>query len=294
MMLLTEEELELLPTEEDVAFYREHGYYISKRLFSGEEIDAAVAGADRFYAGGLDPSGLPEIEGFMRRHYFPNEGYGSKLRKHDYASFCCRPLAHLVRHHLIGAIAARLAGTPAIRLWHDQLLYKPPAGNQSSVNVGWHTDRGYWQLCTSEEMLTAWIPFHDSDEEIGTITMVDGSHLWPDNTAALDFFDGNLEGLETRFNTGGKPVVKVPMLLRKGQVSFHHCLTIHGSGPNRTQRPRRSVAVHLQDDANRYRQVPGPGGAPFYHFNADLAPRVHGVPDFTDPEAFPLLYDERG
>ena len=37
-----------------------------------------------------------------------------------------------------------------------------------------------------------------------------------------------------------------PALLRPGGVSFHHCLTYHGSGPNLSGRPRRSFALHMR------------------------------------------------
>ena len=32
-----------------------------------------------------------------------------------------------------------------------------------------------------------------------------------------------------------------------GQVSFHHPLTFHGSGPNTSDRLRRSLAIHFMD-----------------------------------------------
>ena len=35
--------------------------------------------------------------------------------------------------------------------------------------------------------------------------------------------------------------------MRAGQVSFHHPLTFHGSGANRSKRLRRSLAVHFVD-----------------------------------------------
>ena len=40
----------------------------------------------------------------------------------------------------------------------------------------------------------------------------------------------------------GQEAVQVPAVLRRGQVSFHHNRAIHGSGPNRSARPRRSMA----------------------------------------------------
>ena len=58
---------------------------------------------------------------------------------------------------------------------NGMLLYKPvEPPNGKPANVGWHTDRGYWKTCTSANMLTAWIPFHDCDERMGTITMIEG------------------------------------------------------------------------------------------------------------------------
>jgi ectoine hydroxylase-related dioxygenase (phytanoyl-CoA dioxygenase family) len=108
-------------------------------------------------------------------------------------------LAHIGRNPILGAIASRLTNSPEIRLWHDQLLLKPPDKADVKSNVGWHTDRGYWKPCSSALMVTAWIPFHNCDEEMGTITMIDGSHRWPDNTRKLNFFSNDLEGLEREF-----------------------------------------------------------------------------------------------
>lgn len=162
---------------------------------------------------------------------------------------------------------------------------------QNRENVGWHTDRRYWKSCTSEQMLTVWIPFHDCDEQMGTITMIDRSHLWPDQTDALDFFNHDLAALEKQFHTGGHQVLKVPVALRKGEVSFHHCRTIHGSGPNLTNQPRRALAVHMQDGSNRYREFRHPDGTLASHNNDRLVRRQeNGFPDYTDPDICPCLW----
>lgn len=284
-MSLTPQQAALLPTDDDVRAYQEHGWYLSQAIFSEDEIDAARRGSERFYARDLDGPGLPGLERFT-----PTGEYGPGLRKHDYASFFNKDLTALVRHPLLAAVAARLAGTPEIRLWHDQLLFKPSDDPQKKTNVGWHTDRGYWKTCSSANMLTAWIPFHDCDADMGTITMVDGSHHWPDNTETLDFFSSDLEGLEKRFDSGGRSVVKIPMNLKKGQVSFHHCLTIHGSGPNRSPNPRRSIAVHLQDAANHWQEYHYPDGRLATHDDDTLVRRRDGHPDYTDPAVCPTLF----
>jgi len=250
-----------------------------------EEIDAVLKGSERFYAVVVM---VPENEALAR--FKPTGNYGDRLRKHDYSSFFRPELAWLVRHPLLGAVAAQLSGSPSIRLWHDQLLYKPTDHPDRKANVGWHTDRGYWKTCTSSEMLTAWIPFHECTEEMGTITMVDGSHRWPDNTENLNFFSSDLDGLEKEFTTGGNPVIKTPINLAKGQVSFHNYLTIHGSGPNRTPQPRRSIAVHLQDESNRYRKFYRRNGELAHHCNDDLTRKINGESDYTDPNICPTLF----
>jgi len=168
---------DLLPSDEDVATYRERGYYVSKVILDEQVIDAAIAGADRFYAGDVDEPIAPVPDLFM-----PTGSY-SGLRKHDYARMLNRDLERLVLQPIIGAIAARLSGSSSIRLWHDQLLFKPPDSPGTLTNVGWHTDRGYWQCCSSDNMLTAWIPFHDCDASMGTVTMVPGSQLWTTRAA---------------------------------------------------------------------------------------------------------------
>jgi ectoine hydroxylase-related dioxygenase (phytanoyl-CoA dioxygenase family) len=287
-MQLSPEDRKLLPTADDIRFYQEHGYFVTKKIFTDAELDAAAAAADRYYAGQRTnmPGDKPMQWGWKAEH-------GDTLRKNDWSTLQNPDLMKLVKKPILGAIGAQLAGTNIIRLWHDQLLWKPTDKPNQKANVGWHTDRGYWKTCSSPRMLTAWVPFHDCDEEMGSISFVDGSNLWPDNTENLNFFSNDLEGLEKQFVTGGKPVVKVVPALKKGQVTFHSCLTIHGSGPNKSPRPRRSMAVHMQDASNRWQEFKHKDGKIAAHGN-DMFDRKdeRGLPDYTDPEMHPVLWEE--
>jgi ectoine hydroxylase-related dioxygenase (phytanoyl-CoA dioxygenase family) len=76
--------------------------------------------------------------------------------------------------------------------------------------------------------------------------------------------------------------------LGRGDVTFHHCGTVHGSGPNHTDRPRRSMAIHLQPADNVW--TAGPGGEPAYHRNDELVGTVDGHPDYADPRLCPQLW----
>lgn len=283
---LRPEESALLPTERDLAFYREHGYWTTPhRVFSDAELDLAIAGQERYYRGERDRE-LPP--GATMLNWTPGT---PGLRKSDYASLQNRELATVVRKPLLSAIAAILAGADEIRLWADQLLLKPPTPPGEVTRIGWHADRNYWMTCSSEEMLTAWVPFTDVDRTMGTMMMVDGSNRWPDQPVNLfQFFETDMEGQEKTFVTGGAEIRKIPIELPRGHVSFHHFRTIHGSDSNRSTRDRRALAIHLQPGDNRFVRRTLPDGSSAYHLNDYLVGSQDGSPDYADPDICPVLY----
>lgn len=274
-------------TDEDVAFYRRHGWWISPPIVPPSVLDAAERGMARFYAGEIDHE-LALRDGRPFRPGWKPGDPEDVLRKNDDASLMVDELAVLVHTPAIAAVAARLSGAAGIRLWHDQLLFKPVDAPGVAGNVGWHTDRQYWQTCTSEEMLTAWVPFHDVDETTGAVTFLDGSHLL--DLPRGDFFGQDLDALRDALGPAAAGLEARTVVMRRGQVSFHHCRTVHGSGPNRSAHPRRVLAIHLQPSDNRYRDAVGPDGAPLHHTNDALVRLVDGVPDYADPAWCPELW----
>ena len=288
---ITPEQEALLPTETDIAFYEEHGWYISPKIIPDEIIDRAIAGAERFYRGERDGT-LPVATGYT--NWTPEDG--DIVRNNEFVSLQNQELRELALLPVIGAIAARLARTHEIRLLDDQLVYKPPFSSKRKIKttVGWHSDRAYWGTCTSDKMLTAWIPFHDCDESRGPLVVLDKSHRWSGLEDMRHFNDSGMENWENQFRSEGKEVVKVPMNLKKGQLSFHHCWTIHGSYPNISNLHRQALAVHLQDGDNRYRPYHSKQGKEVHIFDEQLCRTLaNGDPDFSDPYPFPVLWSRQ-
>ncbi len=287
---LGEEQLALLPSEEDIAFYEEHGWYISKKVLPDEVIDTAIRGTERYYRGERDFQ-LPIDSGFSN---WKLEDGLDVIRNNEFVALQNKELRQLALQPIVGAIAARLARTKQIRLFDDQLIYKPPQDKKGKSAVGWHADRAYWSNCTSDNMLTAWIPFHDCDEAIGPLVVLDRSHKWSGIEDTRFFKEYDLESLEQRFHQENRQIVKVPMTLKKGQLSFHHCRTIHGSYPNHSNSCRLSIAVHLQDGANRYRPFWNKKGQQIHIIDEFLCRKLpNGDPDFSDPAAFPIVWSEK-
>jgi ectoine hydroxylase-related dioxygenase (phytanoyl-CoA dioxygenase family) len=292
---LTDEEQALLPSDAEVAFYAEHGWYLTKKLLSDDEVDELVAASERFYAGDRDRS-LP-VRPPRLAYWQPSDG--PVQRHNDYIHYESDAIARILRKPVIGAVAARLAQADEIRVFQSTLILKPPVPDEPTNVVPWHFDKHYWQTSTSDRMLTAFIPFHDCDEEMGTITMVDGSHRWreigADDSTTRHFAERDRSELEqllaenAAFN--GTEVRKVPMVIPKGHMSFHHCRTYHGSGRNRSDRPRRAVSFHLQDGANEYRRFALSTGDPVA-YNHDVVVRhtADGRPDYADPTYCPVIW----
>lgn len=292
---LTDAERDLLPTDEDVESYARHGWYLSRKLLSDDEVDRLAAASDDFYAGYRDrvlPTRPPRLASWV-----PEDGMVQ--RHNDYVHYEMDALAAILRKPLLGAVAARLARVEEIRIFQSTLIYKPPKPDEPSNIVPWHFDRDYWASSTSELMLTAFIPFHDCDESMGTITMIDGSHRWRDassgNITSRHFADRDRRSLDhvlaenAIFNNA--VVHRVPMRITKGHMSFHHCRTYHGSGANRSTMPRRAISLHLQDGGNTYRRfVLDDGSVASYNHDVLVRRTAEGTPDYADPDFCPVLW----
>ena len=292
---LTEHELDLLPSDEDVAFFAEHGWYLSKKLFTDNEVDDLLSATDRYYTGERDrrlPVRPPRLA-----YWEPSSG--NIQRHNDYVHYESDGIAKALLKPLIGAVAARLAGTAEIRVFQSTLIYKPPIAGEPSNIVPWHFDKHYWASSTSEKMLTAFIPFHDCDEELGTITMVDGSNNWAEvgfeDSTNQHFAQRDRNQLEDMLAANAAhnnaEIKKIPMIIPKGHMSFHHCLTYHGSGPNVSDRPRRAISLHLQDEDNAYREFPlSDGSLAIYNHDVLVRRTPDGHPDYSDPDYCPTLW----
>lgn len=275
---------ELIPSDEDVRFYRAHGYFVTGTIFTEQEIAVARRGVERYLAG--------ERDWRLSFRYFGGAVPTEELWWGDYLSLQIREIRELIQKPILAKIARRLCGSTAVRLWHDQAVLKPPHRPGTKGSVGWHTDRVTWRTCSSLEMLTAWIPMTRVDRNNGTLLVVDGSHRWSGNDGIMGFHRQDLDTLARQVNTEGSPWEEVAIEVELGQVSFHHVLAIHGSRPNLSPASRLSLSVHLQDADNHYVEHLNENGQPSVHRNDMLARLVDGRPDYADPRFFPVLGEE--
>ena len=159
------------------------------------------------------------------------------------------PYQTLVHHPVVAREISQLLEAREIRLWHDQIQYKP--AGKGGVNF-WHQDSLYWPIVTPKNtQVTAWVALDDVDEENGCMWMVPGTHLWGDHIEFLHSLKPTgFRSMPTEYQ--GRDVQVKPCPVRKGAVHYHHALTWHGSDANLSQRPRRAVALHFMDEQTTY------------------------------------------
>ena len=281
--MITLDQVDALVTDAVRQEYWERGYWISPQLIDDDQIARLRAAHDRLWARDYDHD-IPSQYGV------PNPDLSTPVVRQFLNAFWVNDeIRAAVTSPVVGKIAARLMSVDSVRLWHDQAIYKPGTAGQAVTNVGnigWHQDYGYWQASSTTNMCTAWIALQDTDLTNGGMRTIVGSHKWGLIEESDAFGVKDLEALAAKFaQDGAHPWLDEPCILKAGQASFHHSLTFHGSGPNRSADPRISVISHMMPGDTTYR-----AGKQWHPNNVFLGPRAYdGQPFVGDywPQLWP-------
>lgn len=157
------------------------------------------------------------------------------------------PYAELTKNPTIGEEMGQLTVANALRIWHDQIQYKP--ADNGGVNM-WHQDAPLWPIIAPMTEVTAWVALDDVDVDNGCMSMVPGSHLWGDHMDMMRDWTDFEKDVPSEFEGHEITVKKCPV--KKGEVHYHHSLTWHGSHANKSGRNRRAIALHYMTEETHY------------------------------------------
>lgn len=150
-------------------------------------------------------------------------------------------LRELTLHPGVAAVATQLAGIP-LRLWHDQILIKPP---HNGAATEFHQDSPYWPHGHSRHALSAWIALVDVPVERGCMTFIPGSHDRR-GLRAQDLSD-SADLFRVAPDLAWRKRVTIP--LRAGDCTFHNSYLAHTATPNLTDEPRVAhVNIYIDAD----------------------------------------------
>ncbi|MBD0349762.1 MAG: phytanoyl-CoA dioxygenase family protein, partial [Flavisolibacter sp.] len=105
-----------------------------------------------------------------------------------------------------------------------------------------------WTRAKPLAHLTCWCALDDATAENGCLQYVTGSHKW--GLLPKPIIAGELHGIKDFLNDEQKAQFERPALapVKAGEAIFHHSLTLHGSGENRSNQPRRAFVVNVFAD----------------------------------------------
>lgn len=290
MNQLTNKQLSLLPTQEEIEQFRQRGWYISKPIISESEIEQVLLGVQRHYKGERDTVLSSKVN--LIQSLPNNFRYDSLIVQQN------QQIGSLTKNLLIGCIASLLVESSEIRLFTNALANKYPQRGDTRLSVGWHADGAYYKTCTSEKMITAWIPLQDCDEKMGTPIFLEGSHLQSNIyikklQQERKFLpnDSEFAELQQLLDAANHSMKIVKTHFEKGQCCFIDPNVLHYTGPNVSSNPRIAVVLFLQSKNNHYRQAYDQDGNLVTSMPNFFCRRLlNGNPDYTDPNFFPILW----
>ncbi len=131
-------------------------------------------------------------------------------------------------------LAETLVGEP-VSHWHSKISWKRPG---SKGTWDWHQDYGFWieEGCPRPAMTTVSIALDAQDPSNGCLRVIPGSHL-----------AGDIDHPAVGAGRAADPTVVAGLIdehgvvdleLAPGDLVAFHCRTLHGSGPNASERSR--------------------------------------------------------
>jgi non-heme Fe2+,alpha-ketoglutarate-dependent halogenase len=153
----------------------------------------------------------------------------------------------LVRTKAILDAVETIVGSDILVMSAD--IWRKKAGETRHISV--HQDAGYWSL-EPLDITTAWVALTPASEENGCMAFALGTHklrlVEHDNTYAPDNMLSH--GQTAKIDLASFD--QVASVLQPGEMSLHHALLAHGSGPNTTGEPRVGICVRYLPGRIRY------------------------------------------
>lgn len=192
------------------------------------------------------------------------------------------PIAAHAHDPAIAQRAAGALGCTRVKILQDTVLVKA-----ASIGgpVAWHQDHTYTGYLDPPRMVSVRLALTDCTRDNGCLQVIDGSHTWGllgDVRALTESHVADALGPEAERWRDRVTALE----LSPGDITIHHCLTLHCSAENRSAQTRKTLITRLFDAGCRLLRSHLPPGAESY-FPTDDAGCL------TDA-AFPVVYRAAG
>lgn len=224
----------LILTPEQIEFFHREGYLALEAITSPEEVNGLREIYDRLFAtqagrahgDHLDLSGTDEDDAPVILPQILNPSkYAPELARTTF-----RANAEAIAQQLLG---------PEARFTGDHAIRKAP---RAEAPTPWHQDEAYWDPNLDYAELSIWIPLQEATLENGCMQFVPGTHrqeVLPHHPIGNNPKVIGLEVDDPEARAAGSVACPIPA----GGATVHHSRTLHYTGPNRSEGPRRAYIL---------------------------------------------------
>lgn len=269
-------------TSEQIQQFQEQGFLVLEQFLAPELVDRVAARLDPLFATQLETGIYPD-----EWHGRPGLNQPNATRQMSGLWRCDRTVASLSLSAEIARLNATLMGWSGSRLATDSCWIKPP----TAPAVLFHRNNTAVSTIAPATLVTCWMALTDTTATMGSLEVAPASHRWPSRDE-FRFLHAPSEDyrlpLWQAAQTAGIEAPEIqPIALPAGGCVFLHGDLWHGSGPNRSDRTRRSMAVSTLPAQAQF-QPPGVGVG--YIFS-----RYRRIGDLAmDESFFPILWTATG
>jgi phytanoyl-CoA hydroxylase len=222
-------------TQEQKEHFQEQGYLAVENVFSAEEVENLRRSVDALSE---QAQNLTESTDRFKLKAFDNGG-GKLVQQVAEPHELGGTWMALARDNRLLDIVEGLLG-PNIQLYYSMLMMKPP---REGFKAPWHQDFAFF-VHNRADILACMVAIDDATLENGCLRVIPGSH----KLGLLNHFkDGQFTGILQDTAAFDDPDKQVVLPIKAGGVLLWHSLTLHGSQPNRSERPRRAIVLEYKN-----------------------------------------------
>ncbi len=220
-------------TPEQIQFYHTNGFLAIDSITTPEEIARLRTVYDRLF---LQRAGREEGNQFDLAGT-DEEGKEASLPQILGPRKYAPELADTLYEANALAISRQLLGADA-QFGGDHAIFKPA---HSGAPTPWHQDEAYWNPSINYRSLSVWRPLQEATLENGCMQFVPGSQKMEVVTHRPIGGDARVHGLELYADVDLSTAVACP--LPAGGATFHDSRTLHFTGANKSDVPRRAYIL---------------------------------------------------
>ena len=234
--------------------FKDFGFVLKKKLFKNIELQTLENEFDKIVIQ-LKNSG----EDINARWGSPltshlEDDQSTILHTHNVQNYSSKMLKMIENKRLLDRIESLIG--PNILLHHSKLFYKPP---RNGAAFPLHQDWSYFPT-EKHTMIAAVIHLTDTTETMGCIRLIPKSH----KLGLIKKSDGHQ--YTKKIHSKYKLENATPITTNAGDVLFFHPFTLHGSMPNISNKPRKTILIQVYSGNDRVKKGNN-------HINAQLVLR---------------------